>query len=74
MRGFCYTSSGRAIEKKLSDTLWSKYQEWEQDVPEFSTLRSRWKHAQQKYTNVLVFNVNAYHVQSVVRVAHARHV
>ena len=41
MKGFCYTSHDNAIDKKFSDTLWSKYQDWEQDVPAYSELRLR---------------------------------
>ena len=47
MKGYCYTSDGKAIEKKFSDKLWSKYQDWEKDVPPYSSLHSRYANLEQ---------------------------
>ena len=41
MKGFCYTSDGKAIDKSLSDKLWAMYQQWEAELPAHATLDSR---------------------------------
>ena len=57
MKGYCYTSDGKAIEKKFSDKLWSKYQDWEKDVPSYSSLRSRYVNLPQPRVIILYVNI-----------------